>query len=84
MLVSEAIRQDARLTLRCNSCLSTGIVASAAIQFEDREDAMSIYALSDQLAANRSSSLKMSFAEIEMLIGRSLPKSASSSTARRT
>ncbi len=32
--------------------------------------------LRDKLVANGSSSLKMTFAEIEMLIGRSLPKSA--------
>jgi hypothetical protein len=38
---------------------------------------MSIYdPLRDKLVANGSPSLKMTFAEIEMLIGRSLPKSA--------
>ncbi|MEY9181259.1 hypothetical protein ABIG06_001596 [Bradyrhizobium sp. USDA 326] len=38
---------------------------------------MAIYnPLRDKLVANSSASLKMTFADIEMLIGRSLPKSA--------
>ncbi|MGX1168649.1 hypothetical protein AB7M16_004915 [Bradyrhizobium sp. USDA 372] len=38
---------------------------------------MSIYnPLRDKLVANSSASLKMTFADIEMLIGRSIPKSA--------
>ncbi|MGY3490214.1 hypothetical protein ACVW1C_008097 [Bradyrhizobium sp. USDA 4011] len=38
---------------------------------------MSIYdPLRDKLIANTSASIKMTFADIEMLIGRSLPKSA--------